>query len=274
VQRQYTGTAGKRENCQIGVFLTYATPQAHVLVDRELYLPQSWTSDAARCQEAGIPEGRTFTTKPELARAMLERVHAAGLPAAWVAGDTVYGGSGPLRTWLEERRQPYVLAIAANDGVDLPYGDTTMHVLPEEIAAYALDSPDWQCLSAGDGAKGPRLSDWALVPLAPPRAAGFDQAVLIRRPREAPHDLEHLAYYLTFAPAGTPLEAFVAAAGQRWNVEEDFAHAKGEVGLDHYEVRQWISWYRHITLAMLALAYLAVVRARLHQPPALAAKGA
>lgn len=271
VQRQYTGTAGKRENCQIGVFVTYATPQAHVLVDRELYLPQSWTGDPARCREAGIPEEQAFATKPELARAMLERVYAAGLPAAWVTGDTVYGGSGPLRTWLEARRQPYVLAIAANDGVDLPYGDTTMHVLPEEIAAYALDPPDWQRLSAGEGAKGPRLYAWALVPLAPPSAAGFEQAVLIRRPLEAPDDLEHLAYYLTFAPVGTPLETLVAVAGQRWNIEEDFEEdfeqAKGEVGLDHYEVRHWIGWYRHITLAMLALAYLTVVRARLHREP-------
>jgi len=273
VQRQYTGTAGKRENCQIGVFVTYATPQAHMLVDRELYLPQSWTNDPARCREAGIPAGKAFATKPELARAMLERVHAAGLPAAWVTGDTVYGGSGPLRTWLEERRQPYVLAIAANDGVDLPYGDTTMHVLPEEKALYALDPEEWERLSAGEGAKGPRLADWAFVPLAPPGPAGFEQALLVRRPLEAPDDPKALTYYLTFAPVGTPIQVLVAVAGQRWNVEEDFEHAKGEVGLDHYEVRQWIGWYRHITLAMLALAYLAVVRARLRQAPP-AGKGA
>jgi SRSO17 transposase len=274
VQRQYTGTAGKRENCQIGVFVTYATPQAHVLVDRELYVPQSWTSDPPRCEEAGIPADRPFASKPELARTMLERVAAAGLPAAWVTGDTVYGGSPALRSWLEERRQPYVLAIAANDGVDLPYGDTTMPVLPEEIAAYALDPEDWQRLSAGDGAKGPRVYDWALIVLAAPRADGFEQALLIRRPLEAPDDLEQLAYYLTFAPVGTPLETLVAVAGQRWNVEGDFEQAKGEVGLDHYEVRHWIGWYRHITLAMLALAYLAVVRARLRQEAEPAGKGA
>jgi SRSO17 transposase len=274
VQRQYTGTAGKRENCQIGVFVTYATPQAHVLVDRELYLPQSWTSDPVRCQEAGIPAGRAFATKPELARTMLERLQVAGLPAAWVTGDTVYGGSPALRTWLQKRRQPYVLAIAANDGVDLPYGDSTMHVLPEEIAQYALDPPEWRRLSAGEGAKGPRLYGWALVPLAAPSASGFEQALLIRRPLEAPDDLEQLAYYLTFAPVGTPIETLVAVAGQRWNVEEDFEHAKGEVGLDHYEVRHWIGWYRHITLAMLALAYLAVVRARLRQEAEPTGKGA
>jgi SRSO17 transposase len=274
VQRQYTGTAGKRENCQIGVFVTYATPQAHVLVDRELYLPQSWMSDPARCQEAGIPAERAFATKPELARAMLERVHAAGLPAAWVTGDTVYGGNPALRTWLEERRQPYVLGIAANDGVDLPYGDTTMHVLPEEIALYALDPEEWQRLSAGEGAKGPRLAEWALVPLAPPGASGFEQALLIRRPLDAPDDPKELTYYLTFAPVGTLITVLVAVAGQRWNVEEDFEHAKGEVGLDHYEVRHWIGWYRHLTLAMLALAYLAVVRARLRQEPDTAEKGA
>jgi SRSO17 transposase len=196
---------------------------------------------------------------------MLERVSAAGVPAAWVTGDTVYGGSPALRTWLEERRQPYVLTIAVNDGVELPYGEDAMHVLPEEIAASALDPEDRQRLSAGDGAKGPRVYDWALIPLAPPRAAGFAQALLIRRPLEVPVDLEHLVYYVTFAPVGTPLEVLVRVAGQRWNVEEDFEQAKGEVGLDHYEVRRWIGWYRHITLAMLALAYLAVVRARLRQ---------
>ncbi len=267
VQRQYSGTAGKLDNCQVGVFLTYSSllpAQTQVLVDRELYLPEEWIADLARRREAGIADDVAFATKPELARRMLERVRAAGLSAAWVTGDTVYGGSGPLRAWLEQQRQPYVLAIAANDGVDLPTGDqTSMHVLPREIAEYALDPHEWRRLSAGDGSKGSRLYDWAFVPLAASLAAGFEQALLIRRPLDAPDDPKKLAYYLTFAPVGTLLETLVAVAGRRWTIEESLAAAKGEVGLDHYEVRHYHGWYRHITLSMLALAYLAVVRSRL-----------
>jgi SRSO17 transposase len=273
VQRQYSGTAGKRENCQIGVFVAYSSwvpAPTQVLLDRELYLPEAWASDRARRAEAGVPEEVAFATKPELARRMLARVRAAGVPAAWVTGDTVYGGSPALCAWLEEQRQPYVLAVAANDGVDLPYGETTLHVLPEEIAQYALDPPDWRRLSAGDGTKGARLYDWALVPLAAPNGPGFEQALLIRRPLEAPDDPKQLAYYLTFAPVGTLFETLVAVAGRRWTVEESLEAAKGEVGLDHYEVRHYHGWYRHITLAMLALAYLAVVRSRL---PGAALKG-
>ncbi len=271
VKRQYSGTAGKRENCQIGVFVAYSSwvpAPTQVLVDRELYLPAEWANDRGRREEAGVPENVAFATKPELARRMLARVRATGLPAAWLTGDTIYGGHPALRTWLEEQRQPYVLAVAANDGVDLPSGDTTLHVLPKEIAEYALEPPDWRRLSAGDGAKGPRLDDWALVPLAAPSVAGFEQALLIRRPLDAPDDLEQLAYYLTFAPVGTLFETLVA--GRRWTVEESLEAAKGEVGLDHYEVRHYHGWYRHMTLALLAVAYLAVVRSRV---PGAALKG-
>lgn len=266
VKRQYSGTAGKRENCQIGVFVTYSSvvpAPTQVLVDRELYLPQEWVEDRPRRQEAGIPEAVTFATKPELARRMLERLGVAGLPAAWVTGDEVYGGSGPLRGWLEARRQPYVLAIASNDGVDLPWRTTHYHLPVEEIARHAVAPGQWQRLSAGAGAKGPRLYDWALVGLLAPQQPGFEQALLIRRPLDPPDDPTKLAYYLTFAPTGTLLETLVAVAGRRWTIEESFAAAKSEVGLDHYEVRQYHGWYRHITLAMLALAYLAVVRSRL-----------
>jgi SRSO17 transposase len=266
VQRQYSGTAGRRENCQVGVFVAYSSlvpAQTQVLVDRELYVPQDWAEDWPRRREAGVPEEVVFATKPALAQRMLERVHAAGLPAAWVTGDTVYGGSGPLRTWLEERRQPYVLAIAKNDGVDLPYAKTAMHVSAAEIAQYALSPHDWQRLSAGNGSKGLRLYDWALVRLAAPSAAGFEQALVIRRPLDAPHDPKKLAYYLTFAPVGTLFETLIAVAGRRWTIEESLEAAKGAVGLDHYEVRHYHGWYRHMTLAMLALAYLAVVRSRL-----------
>jgi SRSO17 transposase len=266
VQRQYSGTAGKRENCQIGVFVAYSSlvpAPTQVLVDRELYLPQEWASDQERRQEAGVPETVPFATKPELARRMLARVGAAGLPAAWVTGDTVYGGSGPLRAWLEGRRQPYVLALASNDGADLPWGSTHYHLPVDQIARHAVAPAQWQRRSAGDGAKGPRLFDWALVRLLPPQQPGFEQALLIRRPLDAPEDPKELAYYLTFAPSGTLLETLVAVAGRRWTIEESLEAAKGEVGLDQYEVRRYPGWYRHITLAMLALAYLAVVRSHL-----------
>jgi SRSO17 transposase len=275
VQRQYSGTAGKRENCQIGVFVTCSTlvpVPTQVLVDRELYLPQEWADDFPRREEAAIPDAVTFATKPELARRMLERLAGAGVAAAWVTGDTVYGGSGPLRRWLQERRQPAVLALASNDAVDLPWGRTSYHVSTQEIALHAVKAESWQRVSAGAGAKGPRLYDWALVRLVPPPQPGFEQALLIRRPLDAPSDpaelVKELAYYLTFAPVGTLLETLVAVAGRRWTIEESFAAAKGEVGLDQYEVRRYPSWYRHITLAMLALAYLAVVRSRLPGPTA------
>jgi len=266
VQRQYSGTVGKRENCQVGVFVAYSSlvpVPSQVLVDRELYLPQEWCDDWPRRQEAGIPDDVAFASKPELAQRMLQRVGAAGLPAAWVTGDEVYGGSGPLRRWLEAQRCPYVLTIASNDGVDLPWGRTQYHLPPKEIVQHAVAPEQWQRRSAGEGAKGPRLYDWALVRLVPPAQPGFEQALLIRRPLDAPDDPDKLAYYVTFAPVGTLLETLVAVAGRRWTIEESLAAAKGEVGLDHYEVRHYYGWYRHITLAVLALAYLAVVRSRL-----------
>jgi SRSO17 transposase len=275
VQRPYSGTAGKRENCQLGVFVAYSSlvpAPPHVLVDRELYLPQEWASEPERRAEAGVPETVTFATKPELARRLLARMGAAGLPAAWVTGDTVYGGSGPLRAWLEGQRQPYVLALARNDGVDLPWDRTHYHLPGDEIARHAVAPAQWQRRSAGDGAKGPRLDDWARVRLLPPVQPGFEQALLIRRPLDAPDDPKELAYYLTFAPRGTRLETLIAVAGRRWTIEQSLQAATGEVGLDQYEVRRYHGWYRHLPLALLALAYLAVVRS--HLPGAAATTGA
>jgi SRSO17 transposase len=259
VQRQYSGTAGRRENCQIGVFVAYSTMAGHVLVDRELYLPTSWTDDPDRCHAAGIPDETAFATKPVLAQRMLARLFAAGLPASWVTGDEAYGGSATLRPWLEAEDHAYVLAIASNDGVDLPWRTSVYHVSAREVADHAVTT--WQRLSAGAGAKGPRWYDWGLVTLAPPDRSGWKRWLLIRRSLDASHEL---AYYLAYAPAETLFETLVVVAGRRWTIEECFEQAKGEVGLDHYEVRHWVGWYRHMTLAMLALAYLAVVRASQH----------
>lgn len=257
VQRQYSGTAGRVENCQVGVFLAYATPRGRTFLDRELYLPQGWADDPARRAEAGVPEATTFRTKPELARAMLERALDAGVPAAWVAGDAVYGHSPALRAWLEGRGQPYLLAVPANEPVALPGPDGPRASTAAAIAAAAPGH--WARLSAGDGSKGPRVYDWVRVPLAPPDAPGADHWLLARRSLADPTDL---AYYLVAAPVGTPLAALARVAGSRWAVEESLEIAKGEVGLDHYEVRRWDGWYRHITLALFAQAFLTAVRAR------------
>jgi SRSO17 transposase len=254
VKRQYSGTAGRIENCQIGVFLAYASQEAYTLLDRELYLPEDWTKDPARRQLAGIPPAVTFATKPVLARQMLERAFTAGVPAGWVTGDSIYGSDGKLRHFLEERGQAYVLAVTKAQAVW--YGLEQQSV--ETLSAAVSDSL-WQTLSCGQGAKGERLYDWSLLML--PRwlpVEGFFAAVLTRRNL---NDGE-LAYYLVFAPLDTPLATLVRVAGSRWKVEDCFELAKGEVGLDQYEVRHWSGWYRHITLSMLALAFLTIIRHR------------
>ncbi len=257
VQRQYSGTAGRIENCQIGVFLAYASPVGRTFLDRELYLPQSWVADAARCREAGVPEGRPFQTKPQLARAMLDRALTAQVPAAWVTGDEVYGSDSGLRGWLEDRGQAYVMTIRSNEPVWISRAGAVRQTAAGAVAAH-LESSAWQRLSAGEGAKGPRLYDWTYVSLAQLPAPGWAYGLLVRRSIDDP---AQLAYYLCFSPDPTALAELVRVAGIRWAIEESFEAAKGEVGLDQYQVRRWTGWYRHITLALLAHAYLTVVRA-------------
>jgi SRSO17 transposase len=263
VQRQYSGTAGKVDNCQLGVFLAYASPRGRAMIDRELYLPESWTDDPERCRAARVPEQVGFRTKPQLAQLMLERALDAGVPAAWVTADEVYGGSPALRGWLEGRGVWQVLAVKCTEllevqAVDAPAGARTS---AEQLAA-AVPATQWIACSAGHGAKGRRLYDWTRVPLAAPAAVGMARWLLVRRSRS---DGE-LAFYACYGPATTPLIGLVRVAGTRWAVEEGFEQAKGEVGLDHYEVRKWPGWYRHITLALLAHAFLAVTRAQATSP--------
>lgn len=253
VARQYSGTAGKVDNCQIGVFLSYASPLGQVLLDRELYLPQEWTDDRQRCGQAGIPEDRRFATKPQLAQQMLARAFAAGVPAQWVTGDSVYGHNRRLRLWLEAQPQAYVLAVSGQEYVWLDGQQRQVKTL-----LATLPQGGWTRLSAGDGAKGPRWYDWCWLPLAEPLEPGWCRWLLVRRSLSEPTDL---TAYLVFAPSRTTLEAVVRVAGSRWTVESSFEAAKGEVGLDQYEVRSWTAWYRHITLAMWALALLTVMRA-------------
>jgi SRSO17 transposase len=271
VKRQYSGTAGRIENCQIGVFLTYAAPQGHVLLDRELYLPREWVEDVERRHEAGVPQEVSFATKPQLAHRMLERAFVAGVPAAWVTGDSIYGGDRRLRVWLEQQGQPFVLAVTSAEPLFALLAGHFGQPRADRIAAH-ITADEWQRLSAGAGTKGPRSYDWARVRLARLQLSAeerrWEHYLLVRRSR---HDPTELAYYVVFAPAGTSLRTLARVAGQRWRIEQSFELAKGEVGLDHYEVRRWNGWYRHMTLAMFALAYLAVLRARLqivHVQPA------
>ena len=248
VQRQRSGTAGRVENCQIGVFLGYASRKGHALIDRALYLPEGWASDAGRRAEAGVPAAIAFTTKPKLGRAMLERALDTGVPCAWVTGDSVYGADHALRRAIEVRRHGYVLAVTSGRRLG-----------GRRVDAWAAGVPPqgWHRLSAGEGSKGPRLYDWAYLPYRGGAPAGWAKGLLVRRKIDEP---DELAFYLTLAPPGTDLATLVRVAGTRWTIESCFEAAKGEVGLDEYEVRSWVGWHRHITLAMLAHAYLAAVR--------------
>jgi len=250
VAPQYCGAVGKIANCQIGVFLAYATPHGPVLLDRELYLPREWADDPARRAEAGVPARASCIPKPALGQHLLERAFAAGVRAAWVTADSIYGGAYQLRHYLEEREQPFVLAVPSTQRVGLS-------AKAERVAA-SWPAEAWRRLSAGEGSQGPRWYDWAWMPmtwrLAP---AGMAHFLLARRSVSQP---DELAYYFVFGPADATLEQVVRVAGTRWQVEQAFELAKGEVGLDEYEVRTWVGWYRHITLVLFALAYLTVVR--------------
>src|SRR5215468_7210406 len=253
VARQSSGTAGRVENCQIGVFLAYASVHGHALLDRALYLPKAWADDRERCEHAGVPAEQRFATKPQLAHQLLQRAFEAGVPAAWVTGDSVYGDDRRLRVWLEEQDHAYVMAVSGKEYV---WRAGRQHQVKSILAALVTEG--WDRLSAGDGAKGPRWYDWMWLPLAAPWQPDWCRWLLVRR---SLHEPAELTAYVVFAPRATPLATVVRVAGSRWTVERCFEEAKGEVGLDHYEVRSWTGWYRHITLAMWAYALLAVVRA-------------
>jgi len=257
VARQYSGTAGRIENCQIGVFLGYATAAGRTFLDRELYLPQAWTQDRDRCREAGIGQDVEFATKPEPAMRMITRALDAGVPAGWVTGDEVYGQHARLRMMLEERHMPYVLAVPVNQRVIATIGGKVTELRADALAA-ALPAQAWKKNSAGAGAKGPRVYHWARAAIRPLEDTD-SYWLLVRRNLTDPTDL---AYYLCHGPQHTPLRELVRVAGARWAIEETFQTAKGQVGLDQYQVRRYDSWYRHITLAMLAHAFLTSTTAR------------
>ena len=250
---QYCGTTGQVENCQVGVFLSYVTARGHTLIDRELYVPLDWIEDPDRCRGAGIPPSHRFQTKPELARCMLTRLWDAQVPIAWVVADTVYGGNLDLRTCCEQQHSSYVLAVACDEPVGIQTFSGRRRVEAAEVEALLLQPQDWQRLSMSEGSKGPRWFDWACVPILHRWEDDGQHWLLIRRGLGDPQEKR---YYFVFAPPATTLCEMVKAIGARWRIEEDFENAK-DLGLDHYEVRSFVGWYRHVTLVLLAHAFLA-----------------
>jgi SRSO17 transposase len=253
VARQYTGTAGRIENAQVGVFLTYATSKGYTFLDRQLYLPKEWTDDKERCQAADVPDEIAFTTKPKIAKAMLERAFLANVPCRWVTGDAVYGNDRSLQLWLQEQGVAHVLAVSGQEMVHIDWQQFRVKALLPTVADDA-----WQILACGEGSKGPRLYAWAWLPINHARGPEWGRWLLIRKSLSDPNELTG---YIAFAPADTPLQTLVQVAGTRWTIECCFESAKGEVGLDEYEVRSWHGWHRHMTLCMFAHAFLTVQRA-------------
>ena len=268
VARQYTGSAGKVTNCQVGVFAAYVSRHGHAFVDRALYLPKAWTDDPARLSAAHVPPGVTFATKPRLALAMIGRAIAAGVPFAWVAADSVYG-VGEIETALRRAGKGYVLGVNGSHPFN-SWGDKPPVAGTAEAIARALPASAWARLSAGEGTKGPRLHDWAYLELADLEAAEYGdglsgpwtRGLLIRRSLTD----GDLAYFTTWCPAGTGIEILVNVEGRRWAIEDGFETAKNELGLDHNETRSWHGWHRHVSLVMLAFAMLAVIRHRANAP--------
>jgi SRSO17 transposase len=261
VARQYSGTAGRIENAQVGVFLAYASRLGQALIDRRLYLPEAWVHDAQRRTAAAIPKDIDFSTKPAIARDMIAGALDAGLPCAWVLADALYGSDSKLRRMLEARNQGYVLAVRSNHCLRRVIDGQFEQTDPETLAD-ALLADDWHSLAAGEGSKGLRLYDWARLPIGHSSDSAWDHWLLVRRSQQAPHSR---AYYFAFAPTGTTLAELAGVAGLRWTIEECFQRAKDDLGLDHCEARSWHGWNRHMSLVMAALAFLSKLSAELRR---------
>ena len=260
VARQYSGTAGRVENCQVGVFVAYASRFGHTLIDRRLYVPEAWANDAARRQSAAVPQTITFQTKPAIAAEMIAAALDAGAPCAFVLADALYGADSRIRRMLEARQQPYVLATRSNHTLRFVTNEGLEQTDPLTLAD-ALPPEAWTQHAAGEGSKGPRLYDWTRIALG--RAdTGFERWLLIRRSRR---NASERAYSLVFTRTGTTLAELAGAAGLRWTLEECFQRAKEELGLDHCEARSWHGWHRHMTLCMAAAAFLARLQASLRR---------
>ena len=270
VKRQYSGTAGGVDNCQVGIFLAYTTAKGTAFIDRELFLPEDWTNDHKRCHAAGIPKDRLFLSKPQLALVMLQRAFATGVEASWITADSLYSSS-KLRRNLEQRQQAYVLGVTSRFLLRFMQEEGICQAKVKELFAE-LPTSSWQRISAGRGSKGERLFDWAWLNLkdlgkdsastpsqaATSRKTRFDKWVLARRHIHT----GNLDYHIVFAPASTTLTQVVQIAGKRWTIETGFEDLKQDVGLDEYETRSWKGWYRHTTLSLFAHALLAAMRAK------------
>jgi SRSO17 transposase len=254
VKRQYSGTAGRIENCQIGVFLTYASKKGHAPIDRRLYIPQEWIDNTERCESTGIPETVTFQTKPQMALEMIQQATKAGVSYTWVTGDCVYGDFRTIRLWLEKKKKCYVMCVSGKEyiqkGITRVSVSSILKQLPEE---------GWFKASCGNGSKGARIYDWMTIEIASPATDGWKRYLLIRRSKTAPHNMRA---YACFAVANTPVQKLVEIAGRRWTVETCFKESKTEVGLDQYEVRSYEGWYKHITFSCIALALLTVLSSK------------
>ncbi len=269
VGRQYTGSAGKITNCQIGVFAAYVSRHGHAFIDRALYLPKAWMTDPERLARAHVPDNTAFATKPALAVQMIGRAIAAGIPFSWVEADSVYG-VGDIEQVLRRAGKGYVLGVNANHHFGSWAGKPAVAGTADEIAR-SLDADAWQRLSAGEGTKGARLHDSAYLELADLDAAEYDEArsglwtrgLLIRR-TIADGDL---AFFTTWCPAGTTIQTLVSIEGHRWAIEDSFETTKNELGLDHNETRSWHGWHRHVSLVMLAFAMMAAIRHQANRAP-------
>jgi SRSO17 transposase len=269
VARQYTGSAGKITNCQIGVFAAYVSRHGHAFIDRALYLPKEWTDDPDRLKTAQVPEDVGFATKPQLARRMIARALAAQVPFSFVAADSVYG-TGDIETMLRKAGKGYVLGVAANH-VFRFWGKQQLVDSTAAKIAQNLPKRVWRRLSSGEGTKGPRLHDWAYLELADLDVSQYNSALsgawtrglLIRR------NLADgaLAFFSTWCPKGTPMAKLVAVEGQRWAIEDSFEATKNELGLDHNETRSWHGWHRHVSLVMLAFAMMTAIRHQANAVP-------
>src|SRR5262245_4353362 len=258
VSRQYSGTAGRIENCQVGVFLGYATRHGRALLDRALYLPKEWAGDADRREEAGVPEAVEFATKPLLARRLIDRAMTAGMPAKWVTADAVYGADYHFRAAVETLGLGYVVRVRSDFAVWAGFRQVRAKALLAQVPAGA-----WHRLSCGAGAKGPRVYDWALLRTNSPEPLEYARWLLFRR---SVSDAAEVAYFACGGPPATTLNALVRVAGTRWAIEDLLELAKGDCGLDEYEVRSWVGWHRHVTLSLFALAAVAVIRSRAARP--------
>ena len=254
VKRQYSGTAGRIENCQIGVFLSYAGPKGHAPIDRRLYIPEEWIKDEERRKGAGIPETAVFQTKPQMALEMIQEATAAGIPYKWVTGDCVYGDYRDIRMWLEKNDKCYAMSVSGKEyiwvGFEQVSVSSILKNLPEE---------GWVEASCGDGSKGARVYDWLIWEINAPPKEGWKRWMMVRRSKTDPKDIRA---YICGAPSETTHQKLIEVAGTRWTVESCFKESKSEVGLDQYEVRSYDGWYKHVTFACIALALITVLSSK------------